>query len=400
MTSMTSDAVLLAMQAPQGIPRSVLVETTTDPLLPAQKVEQMLGHFFEGIYDLSAEGHLARYLKVILGDSGCGQLRKKYTYHHLSQVLMTTYFYDIDRFYSDLFGVRRVVSERLDIDPYEGTATEEEWEALMAADAAYRGRAEQFSRSIAWAGTPTGISIAASAILGVPVQVYETYEYLDATEDYAPADLIDINTYGDIEGTFYGDLDGMPYGQVESDSPYRGRLSTSRGEFIVRPLRPITDEEKYELIRTISRIKPAEALMTIDSRGIDIHERVPALRAAADSSYWSVRSAVAASDTDAQYYDRYDGGNPVHQPRPAFSGYQSEAWSYNNDVVSISSHAEDSDGAVIIDANFQRRTNPTTGQVFEYSPDRALASTVSILLGRSVSDGVLSVSPVERSAAS
>jgi hypothetical protein len=111
-------ADLLRLQAPLGVPRSTFFETTTDPLLPPWRTTEMLAHFYDAIYDLRPESHLSRLLKVVLGDTGTGQLRKRYTYAHLSQFLLTTHYTDLDLLYGGVFGLHRFLRERLDIDPY------------------------------------------------------------------------------------------------------------------------------------------------------------------------------------------------------------------------------------------------------------------------------------------
>lgn len=391
-----NDSVLLAMQAPKGIPRSTEVSTTTDPLLPSNRTAEMLSHFFDKVYDTRPESHLSRLLKVVLGDPGAGRLRKRYTYAHLSQALLTTNFYDLDRFYSEVIGLRRFVRERLDYDPYSEPADSDEWEAVLAADASYRARIEQFSRAIPWAGTPTGMVIAASAILGVQCRVYEAYTFIDDDGAYAEEEAATANTYGDLEQFTYGELEGMTYAQMESASRYQGRLDTSRNEFIIRPLRAITDEEKYHLIRVMERLKPAEALMTIDTRGSSVHMRTPVFRVAADSTYWHIRSKVASSEDYADIYDRYDDGDPIEQPRYALNAYQGEAWSYNSDVVTALSYVENEDLTEHSRPNYERRIDRIDGTVIDYTPELALMDQTGVLMGRAVSDGILAAPVVER----
>jgi hypothetical protein len=393
---MSSDAVLLAMQAPNGIPRSTFFETVTDPLLPPSRTSDMLEHFPDSVYDLRPESHLSRLLKVLLGDSGTGQLRKRYTYAHLSQFILTTHFNDLDALYADVFGLKRLFRERLTIDPYLEAATDEEWEALLAADAAYRARIEAFSHAIPLAGTPDGMAIAASAVLGEECRVYESYAFLDDQDIYAADQSAEINNYGDLEVNRYADLEGQTYAALEGANAFQGRAN-SRGEFIVRPLRSVTAEERFHLIQVLGRLKPAQALLTIDARPAAVHKPVPVHRATASSSYWHVKKRVSIDEANASMYSRYDPDAPVEQPRPAFSEYQGEAWSYNTDVVSVSSYVEDAEGKVVQDFNYERVTNDT-GRLIDYTPDLALADPMEILLGRYVSDGVMSISPASREA--
>lgn len=384
-----SNSVLLDMQAPKGAPRSTFFETVTDPLLPPQQMGEMLAHFFEAIYDLSPESHLSRLLKILLGATGTGQLRKRYTYAHLSHFLLTMRYRDLDQMYAYIFGLKRFLREELGIDPYTEAATDEEWEAIDAADAAYRARVESFSHSLTMTGTPSGLVMAASAILGEEVRVYETYSFLDLEGSaYADSEEAAQKTYGDLEEFTYGELQGHTYAELEGTSVYQGRLVDSRGEFIIRPLRTISDEERLHLTRVLGRLKPAEALMTIDARPAEMHTRVPVFRAASTSSYWHIQQRVQIAAEDADLYDRYEESEPVQQPRQALSAYQGEAWSYNADVINVSSYIEDEEGAVIQPVNFERSVDEQ-GQTYDYTPEQALMDPASILMGRYVSDGVL-----------
>jgi hypothetical protein len=389
---MTSE--LLNMQAPQGVPRSTFFETVTDPLLPPQHITEMLAHFPEQVYDKRSQSHLSRLLKVLLGDTGTGQLRKRYTYAHLSTFLLTTHYNDLDQMFSEVFGLKRFLRERLNIDVYLDAATDEEWEAINAADASYRARVEAFSRSLALAGTPSGMVQAASAVLGSECRVYESYEFLDNESVYADPGVVEEFTYGDLEEFTYGQLNGRSYAEMEGGTVFTGRLPESRGEFIVRPLRGISAEEHYHLVRVLERLKPAEALLTVDARPASMHRSVPVFRAVASSTYWHVQPKVQPDPANVSYYAAVDDTQPVQQPRGVFTEYQGEAWNYNTDVVTASSYVEDSEGNVVQQANYERVVNGT--DFIDYLPELALADPAEVLLGRYVSDGVLAVSPAVR----
>lgn len=386
---------LLDMQAPQGVPRSNFFEVVSDPLLPPSRTTEMLAHFYDEVYDLRSESHLSRLLKILLGDTGTNQLRKRYTYAHLSQFLLTTHYNDLDQMFAEAFGLKRFLRERLSIDVYLDAATDEEWEQINAADASYRSRIEAFSHALNLAGTPSGMVIAASAILGHECRVYESYQFLDNENVYADAVAASTYTYADLEESTYGELNGRAYSELEGETPFQGRLPDSRGEFIVRPLRSISAEEQRQLTYALNRIKPAEALMTIDARPAAMHIPVPVGRCEASSSYWHVQHRVKIDPANASLYERFDPEDPVEQPKAAFSQYQGEAWNYNSDVVSVTSYAEDADGNVVQEVNYDQRLDDS-GEVVAQTPDQALADPAEVLMGRYVSDGVLTASPVMR----
>ncbi len=384
-----ADSPLFAMQAPKGVPLSSAFEAISDPLLPPQGRQEMLAHFWDEIYDLSPESHLSRLLAVILGDPGVGQLRKQYTYSHLSASLATARFYDIDRLFADVFGFRRFLAERLPFDPFENNGTASEWEAVLAADATYRNRVEHFVRGVNRGATLPGLYAVSEAVLGHPVRIYELFHFLDDSETYESNSSGLTNTYEELEAKTYAELETMTYGELEGASAYQGRSFESRTEFIVRPLRTITAEEKYHLNRALSRLKPAGTMLTIDPSGITIDTPTPAAAAYSPSSYWHVRSEVAAQERNRGVYPRYSQGRAVEQPRAAFSEYQGEEWYYPT-VVSVTSYSQE--GETIRPDNFERVVD-YDGRVRDYEPEQAMASASDLSRARLSRDGIL-VAPV------
>lgn len=391
---MTSE--LIQMQAPQGVPLSTLFEEVSDPLLPPKRTSEMLAHFSDEVFDKRPESHLSRMLKILLGDSGTGQLRKRYTYAHLSTFLLTARYLDLDKFYAETFGLKRFVRERLDLDVYNDAATDEEWEAIDAADASYRSRVQALGTALGWAGTPTGMALAAFAVLGEECRIYESYEFLDNAEAYSSSVAATTNSYGDLEQYTYGELNNRTYASLEGEGLFHPRVVGSRGEFIVRPLRDVTAEERYHLIRVLSRLKPAEALLTIDSRPARIATPVNAARAVASSTYWHVQRQVQTGADVAEYYAVPSVGEPAEQPRVAFSQYQGEAWNYNGDTVTITSYVEDEEGVKVQEPNFERIVDDYTQTPQDFRPENALTSPEKVLLGRYASDGIMSAPAVVR----
>lgn len=396
----TQDSVLLDLQSNPGLPAPTGTTSVTDPLSPPPRAADVLDHFFEGVYDKRPESHLSRFLKVLLGDTGAGQLRKRYIISRMQQVLLTTHFTDLDSLYGALFGLRRLSGEGLDFDPYFDTATPEEWESISARDAAYRNRVEQFGRALPLGATKAGMEAVASAVLGgTECTVYETYMLVDengSNPGGAPPP-VGARTYGDVqqEYRYYAEMQRGTYGDIEGGTGSFGRTTTqNRSEFIVRPKRSLSLEETYELIRVLDRLKPAEALLTIDPEGVEVHTPVTLRAVAADSTYWEVETRVATDEKVQLAYLRpmlRGSTTPMAQPRPAFSGYQGEAWSYNADVTRVTSYTEDEHHDLQQTRNYQRVMHGTTS--VDYTADRALMDQARILLGRYVSDGVVVSAP-------
>lgn len=391
-------AELLALQGPtSGAPRSALMASVTNPVLPPRPAADRLAHLYDGLYDLRPETHLSRLLKVLLGDPGAGTLRKRLLAARLSSVLATMRYAEMDRLYGALLGLPRLSRERLDLSVYTTAATPEEWEVIDARDAAYRTRVQAFSRAIPMAGTAEGMAALGEAMLGVECRVYETYQLLDGGGPSDPAvHAASVRTYGDVEDDYhtYGALDATSYGEVEGGAGDYGRgPTTNRAEFTLRPLRPISQEESYALTRVIGRLKPAQALPTIDPLGVAVHQPAVVRAVSADSTYWEVRTTVVPRPAVAAAYPT-PAGVPATPARPVASGYQGEAWAYNADVQATTAYAESATGARVADVDYERAVTPA-GRVLDLTPDRALADAEAIRRGRAASDGVVVGSPYD-----
>jgi hypothetical protein len=348
---------LLLLQGDPAIPDSISVGTGTDFLIPPTKTGDRLGHFSEHVYRLTPETALVRFLSTLLGDAGIGQLRKKYILRRLQQTFQGTHFFDLDRFYGALFGVQRRAAEIISIDPYADTATAEEWEAIHSKDASYRSRIMQFAKAINYGPTPIGMELIAEALLSVDVDIYESYRDVD---------------------------DGV--GGV-----------TNRRMFTVRPKRAITPEEHYDVIRVLSRLKPADAFAMVDAAGVAVHSPLTLRGVASDSEHWEVLSKVQPRTVTTKLPYPVIDINPMEQPRVPFGGYQGEAWNYNADVSGVVSyfHFGDIDTPIPIQEQdfIPDLTKPNEKVHVAYPPESALSSQRDIIAGRYISDAIYQAHP-------
>lgn len=366
-------AEIVALQSAEEVPQSTAVASGTNLLLPATRAASRFDHFPEEVYDLSAESHLARFLKVLLGDAGAGQTRKRLLISRLQQTLQGTHFYDLDRFYGALFGVRRSVAEILDLDPYTQTATTEVWTRQHAKDASYRSRVTQFARALGHGATPTGMELVAEALLAVDCEVYEAYVQADSSYQTHGEIEAQYATYADMEGVSYGTLEGVGLGRLAGDA---------RREFVVRPKRMITQGEAYDLTKVLNRLKPADARFVIDTTGVEAYDEVPVRGLLADSNFWEVIPQVVPRPGLVVSPYQVESVHPVEQPRPPFTSYQGEAWSYVGDVIGVSAYVGD-------EVMPPQRVVQADGSYLDYPAHQALLPRRHILAGRSVSDGVL-----------
>lgn len=379
---------LVALQTSPSAPLPTAVDSKTDMLLAPISTADRMRHFPEEVYDLSAESHLVRFVSVLLGDAGAGQLRKRLLMQRLQSTLQGSHFFDLDRFYGPLFGLSRTTDEALNVDPYTQTATTAEWDAAQSSDASFRSRIAQFAKALTYGATPTGMELIAEALLTVDCEIYESY--IQADDSY--------QTYGELEdqygvgspGGTYAGMQGLTYGQLEGAGLAR-MSGDERRVFTVRPKRRITLSEAYDLRQVLNRIKPADSRFTIDASGIPLHDPIQIVSATADSEHWRILSLVSTQSEDPKNPYQVISSDPVEQPRPPFTSYQGEAWSYNADMVGVNAFSEM--------AGLTRTVLPTQritfsdGRYQDYPPQQAILPRRVVQAGRVVSDGILVASP-------
>lgn len=415
---------LMRLQAPNGTLESSRLRPVTDPIALRPIPEARMAHFFEGVFDLSPESHLSRFVKVLLGDAGAGYMSKVLNHAHSQNILATMRYADLDAFYGDVLGLKRMSWEHTDPAKYFQINTPAEWDEIEARDASYRSRIEAFSRAIALGATPSGLRGLASALLGTEVRLYESYLMIDHAGSVSTSPTpARPRTYGEVEADYgtYGAMQGSTYADIEGNYGSIGRAEVNdRAHFVVRPMRPISSEEDYQLRRVMERFKPVGTLMTVDTKGLAVRTPVKPRGASADSVHWEVLSLIHPEDVVSYNYGTHIGA--FEAPRPAMADKQTEAWSYNSDIVSVRGYREISEhlwpglddpedheqritgvpdlwsannATPGLWSNFQR-INYREGRVREYRPEMAISDHQTILRGRAASNGGMISSPVIR----
>lgn len=381
---MASD--LTSIQQSAG-PTSAGLVPGTDLLLPPAATAQRLAHFSEEVYDLSAESHLVRFLKVLLGDAGAGQLRKRLLAARLSQSIQGVHFHDLDRFFGAIFQVRRSADEALDVNPYIDTATSQTWAVQQAKDASYASRVAQFAKALAYGPTPTGIELIAEALLTVDCDVYESYVQADGSyQTIAEIEAV----YGASGPSTIATMEGLTIGALEGSGLAR-MSGNDRRVFVVRPKRPITQAEAYEVGRVLRTVKPTDARFVIDAAGTDSYIPIPPRGAFADSTYWEVVPLVVPNQGTTNPYP-VSSTTPIEQPTQPFSAYQGEAWSYLADIIGIAALTRMADGTLVAEPT--QRVTMLDGTFVDYPPYQGLTPRRYVLAGRVASDGIITAHPL------
>lgn len=362
----------------------------TNPIHPALRTSNRLAHFSADVYDTSAESHLSRLLKILLGDAGVGQLHKRLLLARLHATIGGTNFFDLDSFYGAILGVRRRRDELLLANPTLDVLTPEDWDSTRIRDGSFRSRIEQFARGISEGATKKGLETVLEALLGCEVDVVEMWERDDQIS----------RTWGDVEalGT-WGSVEGQgTWGNVESNGT--SRPFKQRHVVLVRPHRTLSSEEIFSAYSAIDRIKPAGALVTIQQVPAEEIASVPIARIAADSEHWEVRSTVRNSKV-AGTTILYSGDEDavVSIPVAPWSSFQGEAWSLMAEQPSVIAYTTPATVSMVdqIDPSATDLTIEKVvmdGQEILFSPTNAIRPVQSILAGRMASDGVLACNPM------
>jgi PKD repeat protein len=172
----------------------------------------------------------------------------------------------------------------------------------------------------------------------------------------------------------------------------------NRHEFTVLAKRQLSLAEENDLRRMLNVLKPASARMNVGLFGATMQDEVPIMRVAADSEWWEVvGSVVTRPGTEWAYADPGDVNEPKEQPRPPFSAYQGEQWSYTSDVANVLAYAENN-GTLIRD--YFQRVQFADGSHFDYRPELGARWPQDAITERLATDGAIVSHPLAIEASS
>lgn len=431
-TSATTNSGIIPLQSDPAGPSVTGVERATNMLLPDAPTMQQLRNFPDDLYDLRETSALVRLLKVLLGDSGAGQLRKRTMVTRLESALNGANFFDLDRFYGAIFGALRSQSEALPINPMDDTATPDEWDSIKAADASYRERIAELAKAIAMGGTIPGLQQAAEAIVQAPVDIYESWQLLDA---YGSILSSDPNTWDETQ-VLYPTWQSFPststWNAVEGTIQV-GRTNTlTRSEIIIRPRKDYvsTPEHIYDfpreenaLVRVLQKLRPAGTIVTVDPDMGDPYVPTDISGLQADSEFWEIvpkvqpKSNLVGDTTSVYPYSTQQaaanaatvsaGGfipADIHRvlPRPPWASVQGKTWTYNSSVSAVTSYTfAPPDSSNILDAQDGTASPFTDDQTVvyrdstevRYTARKGLLSAQQAVASQAVADGSLVAHP-------
>lgn len=359
-TSSTQNAGLLPLQGDPASPQVSGTTRGTNMLLPDPATAEQLTNFPGDLYDLRDTSNLVRLMRALLGDAGVGQLRKRTLVTRLESDLNGANFYDLDRFYGAVFGTLRNPAEALSVNPMDDVATPDEWDALQAADAGFRERINALAKAIEMGATVPGLKAAAEAVVQAPVDVYETWQLLDA---FGTAVFNTPRTWTAVQ-TLYPTWNSFQstdtWNAVAGVVPV-GRTNTlTRSEIVIRPHKDYTSSadavgqfpiDENALFRVLDKLRPAGTIVTVDPGLGMTYEAVPLRGVQADSEYTEVIQKVAPSPVltgpvqvvyPLSAGQQAAGVDPTSMrvlPGPVWSQSQGTSWSYNGSISAATSYS-------------------------------------------------------------
>jgi hypothetical protein len=289
-------------------------ETITGPITTLSATRSRLAHFSEDVYDLSAESHIVKLLKVLLGSAGVGGQQRALLLCRMQQQLASTHFFDLDAFYGAVLGARRTFRETLSCDPTRESCPLEMWDEVQFRDGEYRSRVARFAAALQRGCTIEGLRGVAEAMIG---------ERCDISEGWMLSDIA-YRTWANTDTLTWAQTDAMRWTEMEFEPT---GIPVPRHLVTIRPSVPLSLGEIYDLERALDRIKPAHSLVDVIP-SIGSHAISLDAKAYADSSRWDVRQEIRNVRFNGLLLSPGDPeGAFIPTQVPAWARYQGEAWS-------------------------------------------------------------------------
>lgn len=438
-TSVNQSGVL-AQQVLAFDPTMPTLEQHTGMLATDMMTEARVRNFDPDQYDLSDQSHLMRFLRVLLGEAGVGQIRKRYTTARLQQTMSGTHFYDLDGFWGSILSVSRRPEEQLpDGDPMVTNYTQDQWDDIYLADALFRERIIALAKGVAMGGTISSFYALAEAILRHPVEVYEGWAEVGAATP-SPG-----NTWGQVQSKYTTWGAAEMNGQVQNtwgvlqnrvqmgitglNSPDevwivpRKNYNTTQSSTFEQAGREELRSDVTDVESVFQKVGPANVLVTLSPDGIISDTQVGIGGVYADSEFWQVTNKVIPNTSLNLASNPYAEGQPatgypgVVLPNPAHTNSQTVEWFYNINIKSANAfHAYDADkaapgfqdqakswatadGGRLFGGNYE--SLPTAGSVVgqkgarvtKYTPAWAIEDPLTLLLSLGSKGTVLQVAP-------
>ena len=137
-----------------------------------------LDRFPDTVYSKAYDSLLVQFMYALLGPAGVGGLRQEYLEARLQVEAAGLQTVDLDSLYTNAFAFARLAEETYEIDASADLLPAAQRAQVLAQDASFRNRAQDFLRGARAGGTLLGITLAARSGLGQPVEAFENYRVL------------------------------------------------------------------------------------------------------------------------------------------------------------------------------------------------------------------------------
>lgn len=137
-----------------------------------------MDRFPDTVYSKAYDSLLVRFMYALLGPAGVGLLRQDYLEARLQVEAAGLQTTDLDSLYTNAFGFARLAEETYELDADADLLPAAQRSQVLAQDAAFRNRAQDFLRGARAGGTVLGVTLAARSGLGQPVEAIENYRAL------------------------------------------------------------------------------------------------------------------------------------------------------------------------------------------------------------------------------
>lgn len=395
---------LISAQIDPSQPQVRGLTTVTDPLLPDSRIRDRLVNFDPELFDLSDGSHLMRLLQALLGAAGIGGVRRQLLLQRMSSTSIAhTHFLDLDGFWGALFHLGRVQAEQMPtladgtvLNPINGVADSDTWDAVHSRDGRYRSRITQFAKAVNQGATYAGLMAAAEAVLGAGVEIAESWMWADLLPPGAGQTVVNANSWLAVEAQYhsYGNMAGTPWGVLHGGVQTPGNTPLgNRGEIVVQPERTITEEERRQLMLVLDVLRPAGTVLTVQQSAASTYSTIAPRTAYADSNDWQVVSSVSQFEGLTTIDDDlYPNQTSVEAARPAFARYTGERWSYNSRIARINSYVMVGEQIAGPAADDQTVTY-LDGTSHVYAAADGVLDSKQAVFGRLASDGVMTTYP-------
>jgi hypothetical protein len=389
MANSSIPSILVYQQGNDVAPPPDGYEQITNPLNPILRSASRLAHFSDGVYDLSAESHIIRLLKTLLGDAGVGGVQKQMLLIRLQQSIGGTHFFDLDSFYGGIFGITRSADEHLPIDPQTDLVPISQWDEIRISDGSYRSRAARLTTAIQLGATAKGIEAVAEAVSGIEFDVIEGWMY-PSYKQY---------TFDFWESSTWDQMEAFTWDQLEWSESATNEVA--RNVITLYPHEILSAGARFDIERIIDRIKPVNVIVRISDIPPDQEILDVPFTALATSERWEIRQLVRNSRINGilPYPDQPED-TFIEPPTPPWANYSGEAWTvldraprtlaYSTPAAIVTTEQLDATSVDMPPQPFLQI--PGTTQIVSL-PEYALKPVQGLYSGRSVSDGIITINP-------